>query len=118
MKEDLFVGAKAAYIRRVILLVFLDYLSIWGAFFLGLWLRFDFRIEEILVGYLGGYLLFVLIWGMVCLAAFWLFGLYRSIWRFASEDELLRVVAAYGDLGLGLGVYLLILYLADWGRMP
>ena len=108
MTKEMYAGYKSSYIRRVILLGFLDYLSLWAAFFLGLWMRFDFHIDQIGVVYMHGYVQFMLIWGVVSLLAFWAFGLYRSIWRFVSEDELLRVVGTYFVLGLGLVVFLFV----------
>ena len=108
MAQEMYAGSKASYARRVILLGVLDYLSIWISFFLGLWMRFDFRFAEIEEGCLEGFAQFMLIWGVVCLLAFWVFGLYRSIWRFASEDELLRVIGTYLTLGLGLLIYVLL----------
>ena len=56
MSEDIYADFKAAYIRRVVLLVFLDYLSVLGSFFVGLWLRFDFHFDEIADHYRVGYL--------------------------------------------------------------
>ena len=116
MTEQMYAGSKESYIRRVILLGVLDYLSIWVAFFVGLWLRFDFHFEEIMDNYMAGYLRFMAVWGVICLAVFLVVGLYRSIWRFASEDELLRVIGAYLLLGLGLTLYLLLLHRGE--RMP
>ena len=108
MTKDMYAGSIESYGRRVILLGVLDYLSIWVSFFAGLWMRFDFRFEEIDANYLQGFVRFMGIWGAVCLLAFLVFGLYRSIWRFASENELLRVVGTYFTLGLGLLAYLLL----------
>ena len=113
--KEMYAGSKASYVRRVLLLGVMDYLSIWLSFFLGLWMRFDFHIAQIEDGYLQGYMQFMLIWGAVCLIAFWAFGLYRSIWRFVSEDELLRVVGTYFTLGLGLLVFV---FLNKGQRMP
>ena len=108
MSEDIYAGSVTSYIRRVILLVFLDYLCGWGSFFLGLWLRFDFRFDEIPDEMLLGYLQFAAVWGVIALAVYWIFGLYQSIWRFASESELLRVIGSYLVLGLGCGIFLLL----------
>jgi len=108
MTKDVFADSKTNYIRKVVLLGILDYFSIWVSFFAGLWLRFDFDFQEILNDYFVGYLQFCLIWGVICLVVFWIFGLYRSIWRFASENELLRVIGAYLLLVFGCSAYLLL----------
>ena len=115
MTKEMYNGYKVSYVRRVILMGFLDYLSLWASFFMGLWMRFDFHIAQIEEGYMQGYIQFMMIWGVICLIAFWAFGLYRSIWRFVSEDELLRVVGTYLVLGLGLVGFLL---LHKGSRMP
>ena len=115
MTDGMFAGSKKAYIHRVLLLGVLDYLSLWAAFFVGLLLRFDFQFGRVLVRYLDGYAQFMAFWGVICLAVFWILGLYRSIWRFAGEDELLRVICAYLLLGSGLAVYVLLL---QGSRMP
>ena len=116
MTEEMYAGSKASYIQRVFLLGVLDYLSLWASFFLGLWLRFDFQFAQVLEeGYMTGYLQFMAVWGVICLATFLVMGLYRSIWRFASEDELLRILGAYLALSVGLCVFLL---LHKGARMP
>ncbi len=65
-----------------------------GAFFLALLLRFDFQYQEIPSYYLDSYLQFIPIYTVVCVAVFWCMRLYRSIWRFASYTELIRVTLA------------------------
>ena len=95
-------------IRRVILLVVMDVLSIFGSFFVGLWLRFEFRYSMISVEYLRGYLLFAAVWTAASLVVFALCNLYHSIWRFASVDELIRIMGAYLLLGACLAAYLLL----------
>ena len=108
MTDEIFAGSKAAYIRRVILLGFVDFVCVWAAFFLGLWLRFEFKFDEIIAEYLTGYLQFCMVWSVVSLLSYWFGGLYRSIWRFAGEDELIRVIAVYFVLSLLCGGYLLL----------
>ena len=98
--------------RRVISLSVLDILSIFCAFFSGLWLIFEFRFAAIPVSYLQGYLGYSVIWCFLTVFVFSLFGLYRSIWRFASVDELLRIIGAFLVLTLCLSGYLLLGYRA------
>ena len=69
-----------------------DVLMVNVAYFVALWIRFDCRISEIPQYYLDAYTKFVPIYTVLCLAVFWCLRLYRSIWRFASYIELLRVV--------------------------
>ena len=99
--------SNAERIRRVILLVVLDIVSIFGSFFLALWLRFDFQFSAIATSYIYGYLRFIGVWSAVSLLAFFVCRLYNSIWHFASVDELFRIVTAYVVLGVGGLVYVL-----------
>ena len=94
--------------RRIILLVVVDIISILGSFFLALWLRFDFQFNSINTRYVYGYIRFIGIWCLVCLAIFVACRLYNSIWHFASVDELFRILIAYLILGVGCLVYVLL----------
>ena len=62
-----------------------------AAFFLALMLRFDFRYSEIPTYYLEPYMKFAPIYTVLCIGVFWVMKLYKSIWRFASYSELIRV---------------------------
>lgn len=76
------------------LLLFLDILSVNLSYFLGLWLRFDLHYSKIPANYLEAWEKFTLIYTALCIAVFWILRLYHSLWRYASYDELARVVAA------------------------
>ena len=78
----------------MIFLMIYDVLAVNGAYFLALWLRFDFRFSEIDVQYLSAWKTFTPWYTLICLAVFWFLNLYRSIWRFASFSELTRVAAS------------------------
>jgi len=65
-----------------------------AAFFIALMLRFDFRYSEIPTYYLEPYMKFAPIYTVLCIGVFWVMKLYKSIWRFASYSELIRVVMA------------------------
>lgn len=39
----------------------------------------------------------ILIYAVFCIIVFWCFRLYKSIWRFASYSELLRMICKYGN---------------------
>ncbi len=102
--------AGGGMVRRIILLAVLDILSVFGSFFVGLWLRFEFSFTMIPAPYFEGFLSFSAIWCAVTIIIFALFGLYHSIWRFASVDELLRVMGAYLAMAGVIVVYLLAGY--------
>lgn len=74
-------------------LLIYDAMSIAAAYFLALWLRYDCRISQIDQNYMKAYLKFIPIYIMICIAIFMVAKLYRSIWRFAGYDEMIRVVS-------------------------
>ena len=71
-----------------------DVIAVSAAYFLALLLRFDFRFSQIPAVYIASWQRFVPIYAALCVAVFILFGLYKTIWRFASFPELARVTAA------------------------
>jgi len=85
-----------------------------AAFFLALMLRFDFRYSEIPTYYLEPYMKFAPIYTVLCIGVFWVMKLYKSIWRFASYSELIRVVMATMITGVLQCVGITVLF----ERMP
>ena len=77
-----------------IYLVVYDAVVIAASFFGALWFRFDCRFQMIPKEYLFPYLKFLPIYLVFCIVVFWFMRLYKSIWRFASYSELIRVTAA------------------------
>lgn len=69
-----------------------DFLAVAASYFAALWIRFDCRYNAIDERYLYGYFHSILIYCAFCVAVFWYFRLYKSIWRFASYSELMRVI--------------------------
>lgn len=84
------------------------------AFFLALMLRFDFHYSEIPTYYLEPYMQFTPIYTVLCLGVFCVMRLYRSIWRFASYGELIRVILATLITGIFQCVGITVLF----QRMP
>ena len=74
-----------------LLLGLYDVIAVNLAYFLGLWLRFDCRFSMIPQDYLTAWERFLPVYTIVCIVVFWLLKLYRSLWRFASVSELMRV---------------------------
>lgn len=75
-------------------LMLYDIVAVNAAFVLALWLRFDCQFSTIPDYYLEAYFKFAPIYTIVCVLVFWGLKLYRSIWRFASYSELMRVATA------------------------
>ena len=73
-----------------------DALALALSYFLALWIRFDCHYTQIPEYYLHTYFVFIPVYMLVSVAVFHRLRLYRSIWRFASYSELLRVLVATG----------------------
>ena len=96
------------------MLVAYDIITIVLSYFSALLLRFDFHYMEIPVEYMNPFRRFIPVYVALCIVIFAVLRLYRSIWRFASYDELLRVIEATIITG-GLHI---VLISAFFGRMP
>lgn len=96
------------------LLIVYDLAAVNLSYFLALWLRFDCRFSAIPSVYWDRFVAFAPIYSLVCMAVFFSLRLYRSLWRFASYSELVRVISAtlitavFQVVGTGIG----------WGFMP
>ena len=75
-------------------LILYDILAVNASYFMALWVRFDCRISEIPDYYMEAFLKFTPIYTVISIGIFWWAKLYKSIWRFASYSELLRVGTA------------------------
>jgi len=95
-------------------LVIYDFVAVILAYFLALWFRFDCTFSAIPDLYFDPYKQFIVIYAVIALIVFWRCRLYNSIWRFASYDELLRMVVATA-VSFGLHCLLITLF---WHRMP
>ena len=78
---------------RLLLMVY-DFIAIIVSFGIALWLRFDCKVTSVEPQYLTNYTKTIIIYALFCLVVFWFLRLYKSIWRFASYSELMRVILA------------------------
>ena len=91
-----------------------DALAVNAAYFFALLLRFDFRYSLINTVYIETWVHFAPIYAALCLAAFVLSGMYKSIWRFAGLNELYRILA----VSLSMSVVHVAVTLIFYKRMP
>jgi FlaA1/EpsC-like NDP-sugar epimerase len=91
---------------RVTFLVIIDIVLMNLAVYLALYVRFDGAIEP---RYLAVYQRHWWVITAICLTVFYLFRLYKSVWRYASIEELLQVVMA-----TLVASALIISYLTAW----
>ncbi len=95
---------RAFYIEHwqviAFILMMYDFVTIAFSYFFGLWLRFDFRFLRIPEAYLRVYYKLIVPYALVCIFIYWVFKLYRSIWRFASYNELTNIILSNIVCGL------------------
>lgn len=78
---------------RLLLMVY-DFIAVIVSFGIALWLRFDCKVTSVEPQYLTNYTKTIIIYALFCLVVFLFLRLYKSIWRFASYSELMRVILA------------------------
>ena len=78
--------------RIAALMVLYDLIVVNLSYFLALWFRFDCNFTQISSIYLDTFMRVTPIYSIVCLAVFFLLQMYNSIWRFASYNELMRIL--------------------------
>lgn len=78
---------------RLLLMVY-DFIAVIVSFGIALWLRFDCKVTSVEPQYLTTYTKTIIVYALFCLVVFWFLRLYKSIWRFASYSELMRVILA------------------------
>lgn len=101
------------YIRKTehwrvitLLLMGYDFLAVTVSYFAALWIRFDCQYNKIDTPYLQTYFHTILVYAAFCVIVFWFLRLYKSIWRFASFAELIRMIMATIVTGACHSVYM------------
>ena len=79
---------------KAVLIMLLDVLGTCTSFFLGLWFRYDFSIQDMREVHLEGFLHAIGPWCLITVAVFLIFRLYSSIWAFVSTSEVFRIIGA------------------------
>lgn len=87
------ISFKHWQLVAVFLMVY-DVVAVNLAYFMGLWIRYDFVFSSIPASYLRAFIYFVPIYSFVVLIAHVNLRLYKSIWQFASFNELIRIAIA------------------------
>ena len=80
--------------NRIIALILLDVMDITIASFVALYIRFDFRFKDIYPRYLKSYEHILIPTILMTLLFFAIWKLYKSVWRYASANELINIVMA------------------------
>ncbi|MBR3251820.1 MAG: polysaccharide biosynthesis protein, partial [Erysipelotrichaceae bacterium] len=77
-----------------LLLILYDAIAVNISYFLALLFRFDLKYLSVPKVYLTGFYKFAPYYTLFCLIVFYTLRLYRSLWRFASLYELIRIIMA------------------------
>lgn len=83
-----------AYKLRVILLMLLDVVVIQLSSFMALYIRYDFKFNDIDTTFLNHVVKFAPINTLLVIGIFFIFKLYSSIWEYASVNEMIKIVLA------------------------
>ena len=89
-----------------LLLMIYDFVAVIVSYMAALLIRFDLRFNSIDTKYLQAFYKSILFYAAFCVVLFWFLRLYKSIWRFASFTELLRVILATSISGV---VYIVVM---------
>lgn len=93
-----------AYRVRVMILILIDILSVLLASILAIYIRYDFKFMEIDVKFMESIYKFIPINIIIGLITFFVFKLYTSIWKYASIDELLKIIES------GIVIFLIMIF--------
>lgn len=82
------------------LLMLYDFVAVSVSYYLALWVRFDCKFSQIETQYLQAYYKSILVYAVFCVILSCCVRLYKSIWRFASYTELIRVIIGTAITGV------------------
>ena len=72
------------WLKIAVLLMLWDIVAIHAAYFLALWFRFDCKFSALSASYLNQYAHSITLYSIFAVVVFWLFKMYRSVWRYAT----------------------------------
>ena len=100
--------------RNIFVFFLVDICLVLGALFIAFLLRFDFSIPEYIIGNLFTYIPVIL---FAKLTSFFIFGLYRGMWRYTSISDFISIVQAssFGSL-LSLAIFALLYGLSGFPK--
>ena len=92
--------------RNIFVFILVDICLVLGALFIAFLLRFDFSIPEYLIGNVFTYIPVIL---FAKLTSFFIFRLYRGMWRYTSISDFINITKAssFGSL-LSLAIFALL----------
>ncbi len=106
------IGWKRSFLA--ILLAVYDFIAVGVAYFVALWLRFDFVFSHIDQKYWDAFSRFILFYAAFCVLILWLFRLYKTLLRYIGLRELVRTF----EVSILLSVVHTIAITLIFERMP
>ena len=106
--------AERQRIGIAVLMCACDFVAACVAYFVALWMRFDFIFSSIDQKYWNAFAKFILFYAAFCVIVLWAFRLYRTLLRYVGIRELLRTIEASVLLSVIHAVAITLLL----GRMP
>ena len=95
MSENLKKMKKMEHWKVIsLLLMVYDFIAVVLSYCAALLLRFDLKFSAIDEPYLHAFYKTIVPYAVFCVILFWIMRLYKSIWRFASYTELMRMILA------------------------
>lgn len=94
-KEHKYHLNSKSWISRALIIMLCDILATCFAFFMALYIRYDFRFNDISPMYLEWMCYLVPLWCLFTFVVFYGLRLYHSIWSFFSLEEAIRIIEAY-----------------------
>ena len=92
--NEIRVGILGIPVSRILFLIVVDMVSILIASFLSLYVRYEFQIMEVPAHFWEGILKAYLPNVVITLIVFHIFHLYNSVWRYASDTEVVNAILA------------------------
>ena len=81
-------------LNRIIILTLMDICGMFAAGILSLYIRYDLKFMEIPRLFINTVLEAFPVNAVITVLIFWLFRLYKSVWRYASDSELFNILVA------------------------
>ncbi len=100
--------------NRIFLLILMDVMSVMIAAFLAIFVRFDFLISSIPGRYLNAVYETCFINIIITLVIFYLWQLYKSVWRYASTNEVIKITGAV----VSCTIAMLVVFYAGGYQLP
>ena len=93
-KNFIYFASDFGRIKRAFMLVLIDMIGVAVASFFSLWIRYDFKITPIPDYFMKSMYIMLPISMVSVFVLFIFFSLYKSVWRYASADEMIKIIAA------------------------